>query len=635
MSIFKRSILLFFNFLIVLSLFVGSACAAESYTGSTTFWDQMLLGLVHGTDSMPFLGDVVQGIAGAFGGGVCSGSSDGLHHSNSVSGDKVYEDSTGSFAYGTCTYCGDRFKIYSKDLEVAYNAGVSTIQSDLGTTTLQSDGSFYLDLPIGYLRVAAGAQEELLSDPSTYISFGDDPRPGELTAETYSAWFEENRGTAVEISGSLDSLSISAIDPVEGSTNLSIIFFRFYPSSNYAPVAGTYTFVPRKYSSFSVYYYSKVARWETNTNTRTQGNQWLSTSAVYHAAGDPVWVSNGLGYSDSFGYAYSKSYTLSGYPSYRYLVVPDTNPLTTYSLDSRVGSIEGDYGIIGDNGQITKVDTTSIVNETNNTYTNPVTGTTSTITDWSYDYSDRSYKLTLDSGDTSTVTYGDEYITIKEGDTVSYVYYYVDPAEVNPDSCKHEYASTTDQAATCTVAGKVTYTCSLCGDIYSESIPATGHTWTVARTVTTTYDDDGNLVQQGYTLYECSVCGEQYKDSDGTGPPSGGSGGSSSGEDDKESIWDKLGSLLGSVLGGILGLLEAVIGKVLDALIALVEMIGEKLAAVVEVILDLFDVIPGLFSGFLSFLTTAFSFFPEDILILLTFGIAVIVVIGIIKAIRR
>ena len=306
---------------------------------------------------------------------------------------------------------------------------------------------------------------------------------------------------------------------------------------------------------------------------------------------------------------------------------------TTYNINSRPTSITGDYGIIGDNGQITKVDTTTIVNETNNTYTytNPSTGATSTITDWTYDYSDRSYDLTLDTGDTVTVTYGDENVTIQEGDTVYNIYYIVDGTGqgTDPGVCQHNYTSTVDREATCTVPGQMTYTCSLCGHTYTETIPAKGHTWTVSQTVTTEYDEEGNLLQQGYTLYQCSVCGEQYKDENGTGPPG------SDGSDDGESNWDKLGNFLGTIFGGLIGLIEAVLGAILDALTSLATMIGEKLAAVVELVLSLFTEIPVLFTGFLGFLTAVFPFLPEEVMLLLTFGIAVIVFIGIIKALRR
>lgn len=332
-------------------------------------------------------------------------------------------------------------------------------------------------------------------------------------------------------------------------------------------------------------------------------------------------------------------------------LVPDYSYFTGIVVDPsdssyRPISFVGDYGIIGDNGQITKVDNTSIVNETNNTYTNPCTGTTSTITEWTYDYSDRSYNVTTESGDTVTITYGDENITIQEGDTIYNVYYMVDedpggepgvdPTESPaPEVCQHKYTSVTDREATCTFAGQVTYTCSLCGHSYTESIPATGHAWDIKETVQTSYDEEGNLLQQGYTIYKCSVCGEEYKDETGTGPPGSGDGSGSGSGEEGESIWDKLGNLIGTILGTIIDIISAVIGKILDALLALVEMIGDKLVAVVDLVLSFFDEIPRLFSGFLAFLTAVFPFLPEEVMLLLTFGIAVIVFIGIIKALRR
>ena len=333
------------------------------------------------------------------------------------------------------------------------------------------------------------------------------------------------------------------------------------------------------------------------------------------------------GSTDVFYYIYS----------YYFLVEPANQSVVSenFTVNSRPTSITGDYGIIGDNGQITKVENTTIVNETNNTYTNPSTGTTSTITDWTYDYSDRSYDLTLDTGDTVTVTYGDENVTIQEGDTVYNIYYIIDGTPEGggetpgTDTCQHEYTSTVDREATCTIPGQMTYTCSLCGHIYTEAIPAKGHTWTVLQTVTTEYDQEGNLLQQGYTIYQCSACGEQYKDETGSGPP--GSGGDGGGE----SIWDKLGNLLGTIFGGIIGLIESVIAGILDALVSLASMIAEKLTAVVDLVLKMFAEIPALFTGFLGFLTAVFPFLPEDVMLLLTFGIAVVVFIGIIKALRR
>lgn len=205
----------------------------------------------------------------------------------------------------------------------------------------------------------------------------------------------------------------------------------------------------------------------------------------------------------------------------------------TYNIESRPTSITGDYGIIGDNGQITKVETTNIINETNNTYTNPATGETHTLSDWSYNYSDRSYTVTTETGDTVTITYGDENVTIIEGGDTYTIYYLVDgsstPGPDVPTVCNHQWTETSTTPATCTVPGSRLLTCSLCGQTKTDTIPAPGHSWVIRQTVNTEYDDEGNKTQDGYTIFECTVCGEQYKSTDGGAPPGGGSGSGSSG----------------------------------------------------------------------------------------------------------
>jgi hypothetical protein len=74
-----------------------------------------------------------------------------------------------------------------------------------------------------------------------------------------------------------------------------------------------------------------------------------------------------------------------------------------------------------------------IVDESSNTVYNPVTNTTLNYTDYAYDYLDRSYNLTLEDGSTMKVTYGDENVTINEGDTVYNIYYIVPEADQEDD----------------------------------------------------------------------------------------------------------------------------------------------------------------------------------------------------------
>ena len=69
----------------------------------------------------------------------------------------------------------------------------------------------------------------------------------------------------------------------------------------------------------------------------------------------------------------------------------------------------------------------------------------------------------------------------------------------------HDYKSSVTKEPTCTEEGVRTYTCSVCGDSYTEAIEKIAHNYVetvVAPTAT----------EQGYTLHKCSVCGDSYKD---------------------------------------------------------------------------------------------------------------------------
>lgn len=585
-----RFIVLLISF--CLSFFCPAAAAdvVMDYQQKSDFWTW-----IAGTNSL--LHDFIGYTTGA----VCSKSEDGYHHASSYI--KSHDDGLYTCI---CDECGERFVGYLSDAQQSYEDQVASLPA----TSVGSDGYLYW-------------MPEF--DHGEYVA--------KYSSSNYDTFYFGN---------TIETPHLSEHGTVEQEFN-PFIFSRVFDTLCYeyvgyptiyligsAPVDGYYISPTYRYSG---YYIISGQRFELSAREYD-----YSSTGPFYSAGSSV----------SFSvlpfilpdYISKPDYVFIQFDVYPVKIQPlsgliDPVSDTTYNINSRPTSITGDYGIIGDNGQITKVDNTTIVNETNNVYTNPSTGTTCTITEWNYDYSNRSYDLTLDNGDTVMVTYGDENVTIQEGDTVYNVYYIVEGTPEGggetpgTDTCQHSYTSTVDREATCTVPGEMTYTCSLCGHTYTEAIPAKGHTWTVLQTVTTEYDQEGNLLQQGYTLYQCSVCGEQYKDENGTGPPN------SDGDGGGESIWDKLGNFLGSIFGGVIGLIEAVLGAILDALTALAAMIGEKLAAVVSLVLKMFAEIPALFTGFLGFLTAVFPFLPEDVMLLLTFGIAVVVFIGIIKALRR
>ncbi len=81
-------------------------------------------------------------------------------------------------------------------------------------------------------------------------------------------------------------------------------------------------------------------------------------------------------------------------------------------------------------------------------------------------------------------------------------------------SCDHAYAVTNQKAPTCTQSGSVTYTCSGCGDSYTQSKAATGHSYqnatcTAAKKCKTCGAVSGNALGHSYGSDSlCVRCGE-------------------------------------------------------------------------------------------------------------------------------
>lgn len=592
-SFVKKSISLFLA--VVTAFFVCSPVlsAADYQSTATSLWEYYLHSAVDATKDWGPLGWIEKQFAFAASDSVCSLSDDNFHHADSIKGCKTGSDKNGYYALPTCKYCGEKFKYYASDLEKQYTKHVKSLPA----RGYGSDGNLYVS--------PNHAGSTICISSSWYACMHYDS----------GAFFKLSATDGTMICGvptvfrapSSSGCRISALNTI----------YSFICS-----VDGAYSWASGYMATGSALTSSGVSIPVTVTTSSS-----LGTGAIKYV-GDKVQftIRGSLSSGDQI-----VRVTLNA-PEPQLKVTPLESMSNDYPQISRPGSFVGNFTYNVDN-TTNKVENTTIVNETTNTVYNPVTNTTTNITDWTYDYSDRSYTVTTDNSTTQTITYGDEYVTIKEGDTIYNIYYYV-AQDQDPDQdtgCKHSYTSTVTTAATCEAPGLMTYTCSKCGDTYTEKIPATGHTWQVKQTVKTEYDEAGNVTQQGYTVYKCAICGTEYKDDAGTGPPST----PDNGDSGSGGIWDKLGNLLGSVVAGILSLIEAVFGKLLDSMISLAEMIAGKLKQVVELVLSFFDEIPTLFGGFLGFLSAVFPFIPDDIMLLLTFGIAAVVFIGIIKALRR
>lgn len=76
---------------------------------------------------------------------------------------------------------------------------------------------------------------------------------------------------------------------------------------------------------------------------------------------------------------------------------------------------------------------------------------------------------------------------------------------ITTEATEHVHAYTeTEVPATCTETGAKEFTC-ICGDSYSQELPALGHSYT-ETVVAPTWEDNG------YTEHKCAACGDSYQD---------------------------------------------------------------------------------------------------------------------------
>ena len=101
------------------------------------------------------------------------------------------------------------------------------------------------------------------------------------------------------------------------------------------------------------------------------------------------------------------------------------------------------------------------------------------------------------------------------GEYVTHIYAYdsagnvssvaVPTQDIKKSEHKHSYQSQITKQPGCTTAGVKTYTCSGCGDSYTETIPAAGHKY--AKTT-----KNPTCTAKGAVTYTCSVCKHSYQE---------------------------------------------------------------------------------------------------------------------------
>lgn len=73
-------------------------------------------------------------------------------------------------------------------------------------------------------------------------------------------------------------------------------------------------------------------------------------------------------------------------------------------------------------------------------------------------------------------------------------------------SHSHEYKLTNTENATCEKDGYTEYSCSICGNKYQQTLPATGHNYKLIE------EKDATEKEDGYKKYRCEKCKKEYTD---------------------------------------------------------------------------------------------------------------------------
>lgn len=209
------------------------------------------------------------------------------------------------------------------------------------------------------------------------------------------------------------SISIRDFHTVSGNSWMVPGKFLF---SSPAPVSGYYSLysVPTLRGTYGTSSQSGLLYPEKNYRYPTLGEE------SYYSAGSAVEAEL---YAESPNYLSYGLLECAGSVIYR---VRPTSGLIDVSInvDTRVGYLTNNYIYVEGDTNIV-VENVQIVNETTNVYYNPVTGVSTPIINWQYDYGDRSYNLTLEGGVVVKVVFGPETVQINEGDTVYNVQYAV------------------------------------------------------------------------------------------------------------------------------------------------------------------------------------------------------------------
>ena len=348
----------------------------------------------------------------------------------------------------TCTDCGDTYTETTPALGHDYTA-----EDDGGDTvyTCTRCGDSYTELlPRENISLKVGQTSE------TYTFDGEKTISVSGNASIAKANLTYNEGTGAEVSYSA-SASASASGYTQGGYNCVI-------SNIIDGNSSTYYWSD---SSQSVGMYARVdlgaeVRFDAVQVSAPAHGDYCTNANVQLSSDGYNWTTIGT-FTSSRSSAVTKTYTVpDSVESFRYIQVVITTARNYWWQLSEIawGSLNG--------SSFTRAAASGTVQ----------TGTL-TSTELSF--------TGVGAGNTSYVVDGVKYVIEVEEDHV------------------HTWEKTSETAPTCTTDGTATYTCTNCGGTYTETTPATGHSYNSVVTAPT-------CTEEGYTTHTCSACGDTYTD---------------------------------------------------------------------------------------------------------------------------
>lgn len=143
------------------------------------------------------------------------------------------------------------------------------------------------------------------------------------------------------------------------------------------------------------------------------------------------------------------------------------------------------------------------------------------------------------------------------------------------------------------------------------------------------YNQVINNVQSGWTAEEVITLVDKIIQN-------GGSSSSSESDKDTSKWWERIGNAIGNLIDGIVDVLTKVIEKLSDALLSIIHLLTGYTDDSGVYHVGLFDKLTNLVdSGFSSFISSMFSWLPEEIITLLTAMMVFGIFFGIFKMLRR